>query len=105
MNKIDWTNPYFDFEPDELSAIIKFYEEAGFKWIKKDSYVKTPRGNLLTKEGVEKILSEKLIVGNRNQVDALRVAEFFKMNWASFGMAASGLPFIYNPSPKELKAF
>ena len=39
----------------------------------------TPSGNVLSKKNIEEILSKPLIIGNKDQVEALEAAEFLKM--------------------------
>ncbi len=85
MSQIDWTNSYTEMEDEQLFEELNKYEKKGFKYIpyylsQKSNYVITPSGKRLTKRDIEKILSEKLIIGNKEQLETLDAIEFFKIS-------------------------
>ncbi|MCD4728100.1 MAG: hypothetical protein K8R46_10590, partial [Pirellulales bacterium] len=85
MNKVDWTNQYRGWDLDELSEELTLYAKSGFYYESSNSlgtkkaYVQTPQKNLFFKSDIEKILSGKLIFGDKKQIEALEAAEFFKV--------------------------
>ncbi len=86
MGQIDWTNSYIKMDNKQLTVELDKYTKRGFKYIPfnrftlNSSRVVTPSGNILTTSDIEKILSEKLVVGDKKQIEALDAIEFFKIS-------------------------
>ena len=85
MEKIDWTNQYERIHPDKLERELINFAKAGFKYFPLDEvylspeYVETPDGKKFTREDIKKILSGKLIFGDRCQLEAIKVLDFLKI--------------------------
>ncbi len=86
MSQIDWTNSYVEMDDEQLTVELDKYTKRGFKYIPfsrftlNSSRVVTPSGNILTTSDIEKILSEKLVVGDKEQLETLDAIEFFKIS-------------------------
>ena len=92
MNKIDWTNHYGKMERKELYEELAKYTKRGFKYVPynpvslESSRVITPWGIGMTELAIEKLLSGKLIFGNRIQAEAIDAIELFKIMKAIQGL-------------------
>jgi len=86
MNKVSWENQYFFWNIDELETEYKGYIDSSWDYkLPYDTglsktFVKTPLENILTKKDIEEILSKPLVIGNKEQIEALDAAEFFKIS-------------------------
>jgi len=85
MEGIDWTNQYCFMDEDDLEKELEKYLNSGFAYFPLDplfgfaNHVRTPKGNLLIRLDIERILSRKLIFGDKEQIEAIKAAEFFKV--------------------------
>ena len=77
---LDWSMSEEEFE--EADSLVEKFEDKGYKISNKgpiDSLIaKTPSGNLLSRNDIEKILLSGLEVGNKEQIEALKAAEYLK---------------------------
>lgn len=82
MNKVDWTNQYLEIHPDEVEKLLIKYNDLGYdvdEDVEMFDEAITPSRDTLTRKNIEEILSRPLIVGDKEQVEALEAAEFLKI--------------------------
>jgi hypothetical protein len=88
MNQVDWINQYEQLEEEEVNKLYDEYCQRGFEIVPHidlmntsfyPQIIRTPNGKYLTKKNIEEILSNPLIIGNKDQVEAIESAEFFKI--------------------------
>ncbi|GEM_PF-5616189 len=87
MAKVNWEFDYEYYGKDPIKdwlPVIRKYELQGFEYIPYDAVlyasarVKTPSGRILTPERIEMSL-ENLEFGNKEQIESLKAAEYFKL--------------------------
>ena len=72
-------------DKDDLEKELERYLDSGFEYFPLDpffgfsAHVKTPKGNVLIRLDIERILSQKLVVGDEEQIEAIKAAEFLKV--------------------------
>lgn len=94
MNKLDLTNYYEDLSLEEIEKLYIKYLNFGFDYNHAvhipyvsffPSSIKTPSGKILTRSDIKGILSRQLVIGDREQIEAIEAAELFKITDAYYG--------------------
>jgi len=85
MEEINWVNQYEEVHPDELEKELRDYVKSGFEYIPFNgiyltpALVKTSDGKIFSQNDIKEILSGKLVFGDRKQLEAIEVLNFFKI--------------------------
>jgi len=87
MSDLNWDSYGYDLLPlDNLEDELKIFSDAGFDYYPNDTFntscpafVDTPTKYRFTRKDIEEVLSDKLIFGNLEQIEALRAAQFFQL--------------------------
>ena len=88
MSKINWENDYEGLTRENLDKLYSSYLREGFIYIPfgklhlSSSKIRTPSGRELCQNDIETILNNKLIFGDKTQLELLKSAEFFKICFA-----------------------